>query len=156
MKVSTSRFDSASSLIACWSCGVMTSDWDCRRSSLGPRPIRLILRPWPGRACSQREAFAEIEPADVFIGHERFGAAGEEDLAAIDDAGAIDDVERFADVVIGDQHADAALLEVDHQVANVADREWIDPGEGFVQQHDRGLGGQRPGDLAAATFAPRE
>ena len=36
MKLSTSRLDSASSLIACWSCGVITSDWDWRRSRRGP------------------------------------------------------------------------------------------------------------------------
>jgi hypothetical protein len=36
MKVSTSRLDSASSLIACWSCGVITSDCDWRMSRRGP------------------------------------------------------------------------------------------------------------------------
>ena len=39
MKVSISRLDSASSLIACWSCGVITSDCDCLRSRRGPSAI---------------------------------------------------------------------------------------------------------------------
>ena len=42
MKASTSRFDSASSLIACCSCGVITSDWDWRRSRRGARLIGCI------------------------------------------------------------------------------------------------------------------
>ena len=39
MKVSSSRFDSASRRIACCNCGVITSDCDCRRSSRGPSAI---------------------------------------------------------------------------------------------------------------------
>ena len=40
MKLSTSRLDSASSRIACWSCGVITSDWVWRRSRRGPERHR--------------------------------------------------------------------------------------------------------------------
>ncbi len=50
MKVSISRLDSASSLIACCSCGVITSDWDCRRSSLGPSAIGQLAAPPAARA----------------------------------------------------------------------------------------------------------
>ena len=38
-KAERSRFDSCSSLIACISCGVITSDWDWRNSSLCVRAI---------------------------------------------------------------------------------------------------------------------
>ena len=44
MNASISRLDSASSLIACWSCGVITSDCDWRRSRRGPRPMRRSAR----------------------------------------------------------------------------------------------------------------
>src|SRR3954468_20558480 len=101
MKLSTSRLDSASSRIACWSCGVITSDWLCRRSRRGPRPMMLEL-----------ETLAEIEAAYVGVADQRLGAAGEEHLAAVDDAGAIDDVQRLADIMVGDEHADVALLQL--------------------------------------------
>ena len=42
MKLSTSRLDSASSRIACWSCGVITSDWLCRRSRRGPSAMACL------------------------------------------------------------------------------------------------------------------
>src|SRR5205085_3694889 len=100
------------------------------------------------------ETLAQIEAADILVGDEGLGAAGEQDLAAIDDAGAVDDVERLADIVIGDQDADVAILEIPDQVANVLDRNRVDAGEGLVEQHDRGIGGERAGDLAAAALAP--
>ena len=60
MKVSTSRFDSASRRIACCSCGVITSDCDCRRSRRGARLMRL----------QSVEALAEIQAADILVGDE--------------------------------------------------------------------------------------
>jgi hypothetical protein len=58
------------------------------------------------------EAFAQIQPADILVGDQISGRAGEQHAAVIDDVGAIDDIERLADIVIGDQHADAALLQL--------------------------------------------
>ena len=52
--------------------------------------------------------------------------------------------------MVGDQHADPARFQVLDEVADIADRERVDPGEGLVQQHDRWFGRQRAGDFAAA------
>src|SRR5690606_19304975 len=101
---------------------------------------------------SESKSFAKVKPADVFVGYQRLGTTGKQDLAAVDDAGAIDDIERLAHVMIRDQHADAASLQVLHQLADVADRERVDAGEGLVEQHDRRIGGERSGDLAAPPF----
>ena len=78
---------------------------------------------------------------------------GEQHLPAIDDAGAIHDIQRFAHVVVGDQHADAAFLEIDHQMPDIGDRQWIDACERLIEQHDRWAGGQRAGNLAAPALA---
>ena len=43
-----------------------------------------------------------------------------------------------------------------HEVLNVAHRDRIDAGEGFVEQHVIGAGGQRAGDLDAAPLAARQ
>ena len=59
-----------------------------------------------------------------------------QDMAAVDDIGAVDQSERFAHVVIGDQNADAATLEMAHEVLDVADRDRVDAGEGLVEQHE--------------------
>src|SRR3569623_150821 len=105
---------------------------------------------------SQREALAEIQPPDILVGDEVLRRSGEQHAAVIDDVAAVDDVERLADVMVGDQHADAALLQFDDEVAKVGDRQRIDPRERLVEQHDRRVGGQCAGNLRAATFAPRQ
>ena len=52
---------------------------------------------------------AEVEFTDIWIAGYLFcGAAGEQ-LAVFDDVGTVADRKRFADVVIGDEHADAKI-----------------------------------------------
>ena len=103
----------------------------------------------------EREALAEIEPPHIGVRHQFGGRAGEQHAAVIDDVGAIDDIERLAHIVIGDQHADTAILQLPDQVANVRDRDRVDPRERLVEQHDRRIGSQRPRGAAAtaADFA---
>ena len=76
--------------------------------------------------------------------------------AVVDDVGAIDDVERLAHVVVGDQHADAAILQMAHQLADVVDGDRIDAGEGLVEQNVGRMGRERAGDLDAAPLAARQ
>ena len=49
------------------------------------------------------------------------------------DIGAIDDAERLADIVVGDQDADTAILQEADQVPDVGNGQRIDPREGFVR-----------------------
>ena len=74
----------------------------------------------------------------------------------MDDVGAIDQSERLADIVVGDQHADPAAGEVPDQLLNVGNGDRVDAGEGFVEQHEVGTAGQRPGDLQPAALATRQ
>lgn len=59
----------------------------------------------------------------------------------------------FPDVVIGDQHTDAAFGQVAHELLDVSDRNRVDTGKWFVQQHKGRAGGQGAGDFAAPPFA---
>ena len=68
----------------------------------------------------------------------------------------IDDLERLAHIVVGDQDADPAVLEVRNQVADVADGDRVDAGQRFVEQDEFRLRGQRPGDLDAPPLAAGE
>src|SRR5262249_27148945 len=67
-----------------------------------------------------------------------------------------DQVERLAHIVIGDEHADTALGEMANERANVVDRDWIDAGEGFVEEHKGRPGGKRTRDFDAAPLAARQ
>src|SRR5947209_9861767 len=96
----------------------------------------------------EREALAEVKAPDLLVGDQRFGSTLEEHLTIVDDAGTIDDVERLADIVVGDQHADAAAPQLTDELADVGDRNRIDPGERLIEEHDRRFGGERTRDLA--------
>jgi len=88
----------------------------------------------PAFAATARNARRDKTPADVLVAHDIGRRALHEHLAFVDDVSAVDDVERFADIVIGDQHADAAILQMAHKLANVVDRDGINSGERLVQK----------------------
>jgi len=58
--------------------------------------------------------------------------------------------------VIGDENADAAALEVFDEVANIADRQWVDARKWLVEQHDRWLCRERTGNFTSAALAARK
>src|SRR6185503_635829 len=58
------------------------------------------------------EILAEVDAAHGFVGRDRVGRALGDDLAGIEDVGALADLQHLAHVVVGDQHADAALAQV--------------------------------------------
>ena len=95
----------------------------------------------------------EVDAADVFVCHHFLRAAFHQYLAVVHDVGAVDDFQRLAHVMVGDQHADAAVLEMADQVADFAHRDRVDAGQRLVEQDVAGLGGQRPGDLHPAPLA---
>lgn len=74
---------------------------------------RIRRRGWPAVNDKQSgfsrnpEALTEIDAPDIFIAHHFIGCAGFYDGAVMQNIGAIDDLERFADIVIGDQHTDS-------------------------------------------------
>src|SRR5205085_4198105 len=103
----SSRFESCSSLIACCNCGVMTRDWPCRSSSRCVSAMRPAYR-----LPLQREPFAEINPAHVTVADDFGGGAFLQHLSFMDDVGAVDDLQRIAHIVVGDEHADAAILQM--------------------------------------------
>src|SRR5438067_12024144 len=101
------------------------------------------MAPVPREPPLEGEALAEVEAPYLLVGDQRFGSTSKQDLAVINDAGAVDDIERLADVMVGDQYADVAALELAHQLADVGDGDWVDARERLVEQHDRGVCGQR-------------
>src|SRR5689334_3133829 len=58
------------------------------------------------KGASHAEFLAEIEPADVRVIHDILSPALHQDLARVDDVGAVGQAERLAHIVVGDQHAD--------------------------------------------------
>src|SRR5271165_2117874 len=102
------------------------------------------------------EVFAEIKPPDVGMGDDCLRSAFGQDMSAVNNVGAIDQTERLADIVIGDQHADAASLKVANEVLDVADGNGINPGERLVKQHEGWLSGERARNLTSAPLPSRK
>src|SRR5262252_3593156 len=163
------------------SCGVITSAWLCRirsfcESAIGVRQIWSVsclsgldraVHPSLGlvpdgvfrsviRKKLHPEFLAEVEPADVRVVDDVLGPALHQHLARIDDVGPVGEAERLAHIVVGDQHADAALGQVAHQRLDVADRDRVDAGERLVEEHVVRPAREGARDLDAAALAARE
>ncbi len=85
------------------------------------------------------------------------GAALHQHLAVVDDVGAVGRPQRLAHVVVGDQHADAALAQVRATSA------WMSPtaigsmpAKGSSSSMNVGSRGERAGDLDPAPLAARQ
>src|SRR5690606_15885900 len=161
-----SRLESCSSLIACMSCGVMTSAWLCLSCSFCESAIRLPA-PLARARClayaettpaygSEPELFAEIDAAHLLVMNDLVGIAFHQNRSRVNNIGTVDETQRLAHIVVGNQHADAAPREVAHQLLDVADGDRIDAGEGLVEQHEGGTRRERARDLDAAAFTARE
>src|SRR6056297_700819 len=79
------------------------------------------------------EIVAEIDPADVLVFHHFIRGARHQNLPVMQDIRAIHDFERFAHIVIGDQHADPAFPEIGNEVSDIPNGNRIDPGKRFIQ-----------------------
>src|SRR5262245_26384401 len=167
--------------MACISCGVITSPWAWRSSSLCESAIRspeelvrfLLLiaghlheryaieqrDPAELRAAMnyarylQLEFLAQIETAHIGVVHDVVGAAFHQDLAGVNDVGAVSKPQRLTHIMIGDQHPDPAISQMPHERLDVSDRDRVDAGKRFVEQHVTRPGRQRPRDFHTSTLA---
>ena len=73
-------------------------------------------------------------------------------MAFANDKGGLTDIQRVADIVIGDEHPDAALLQVQDDLLDIVDRDRVDAGKGLIQQDEVRLGRQGAGDFDPAAF----
>jgi len=99
--------------------------------------------------------FAEIHAPDALVGDDVVRAPGSKNSTRVDDIRAIANAKGFADIVIGDQHADAPSLEKTHDPLDLDHRDRIDAGEGFVEQDEAWRVGERPRDLDPSPLAAR-
>src|SRR5215471_3696214 len=96
----------------------MTRDWPCFSSS---RWVSARLFPFPRDPELEREALAEVDAAHILVADNVLGCTLHQHLAVMNDVSAVDDLERFAHIVVRDEDADAAVLQMLHQLANVVD-----------------------------------
>ena len=102
---------------------------------------------------SKLELLAQIDLAHEFVFQQVGRGAFGDDAAFREDIGAFADAERLAHVMVGDQHADAAIVQVLHDLLDITDCNRINACERFVEQDEARIGCQCACDFDAATFA---
>ena len=65
----------------------------------------------------------------------------------MDDIGPINEAERLADIMVRDQHANPALLQMANQLLDIANGNRVNAGKGFVEQHEARLASQGAGNF---------
>ena len=98
----------------------------------------------------------EVDLADHRVGGQLFGRTRFQDLALVEQVGAVGDGQRLVDVVVGDDHADVLVLERRHDRLDVLHGDRVHAGERFIQQDERRIDGHGARDLRTAAFAARE
>src|SRR5689334_3134760 len=102
------------------------------------------------------ETLSEIDLPDGRIAGQCKRRARTENLSPVNYICAVDDAERLAHVVIGDQYADPGGGESPDDLLDVDDRDRVDAGERLVQQQEEGREDEAPRDLHSAPLSPRQ
>src|ERR1043165_8735133 len=168
----SSTVEGCSSRIDCWSCGVSVRCWDRRNCSEGFIEMRRLpgrrlqsddratsgssLPDTPGARCHYKQSPPDGPTRPPRIHRKLLRMARVEHRAFIDNVRAIADAERFPDVMVCYEHADAALLEEPYDALDVEHRDRVDAGEGLVEQDERRTRAERARDLQPAPLAPRQ
>ena len=95
---------------------------------------------------------AQIDAADVFIFDHIGGGSGHQNTSLVQDVSAVYNLKRFADIVVGDQHANPSLFEVGDKRPDIIYRYRIDTRKGFIEQKVSGTGRQTAGNLDTPPF----
>ena len=107
-------------------------------------------------ALLELEMLAEVDLANHRVGGQFLGRTRLEDLALVEQVGAVGDGQRLVDVVVGDDDADVLVLERRHDRLDVLHGDGVDAREGLVEQDERRVDGHRARDLRTAPFAARK
>ncbi len=93
------------------------------------------------------QSIAEVVLAGLGIHEHLPRPAVAENAALADHVAAVGDLERLADLMVGDQDADAAIAEVADDGLDAVDRDRVNSGERLVKQDNLGIGDEATGDL---------
>src|SRR4029077_7256078 len=108
------------------------------------------------REHSQPERLAQVHLTDLGVGKDFFRTPGRDHRALIDDIGAAADPEGFTNIMVSDEHPDAALRQLANDALDVQHRERVDARERLIEQHEPGLGREGARNLDAPPLTPGE
>src|SRR5262249_10728793 len=108
-------------------------DW-CEVSAEYPWAARCMQ--FLGLMLVQSELSPQVNPTYLIIGRQAVGCTALEDHSPVHDVGPISNAQRFTHIVVGDEHTDAAVLEMKNDLLDVTDRYRVDAGKRLVEQDE--------------------
>ena len=73
-----------------------------------------------------------------------------------DEVSAVDDVEGFANIMVGDEDGEAGVAQIGNDLLDIGYGDGVDPAEGFVEHEEAGFGDEGAGDGEATFFSTGE
>src|SRR5690242_1946625 len=106
---------------------------------------------------SHRKALAQIDAFHLWVMSQFCRSSGSEDSALINNVGAVGHREGLAHIMVGDQNANSALLQIENNLLQIEHGNWVDAGERLIEQDKLRLDGQAARNLhpPALTAAQR-
>src|SRR5207244_13650441 len=98
------------------------------------------------------EMITDIDAPNFGIGAELFGTTFPEYFPTFQDVCVIGYAKSFADVMIGNQHANPRLSQIPDNFLEVLYRKRVDPRKLFVKKNKRSLHREGTGNIDAAAF----
>ena len=105
------------------------------------------------RIPSHVEFGSQINFAGFGIIDDEVARAADDHFARFDEVGAINQLQSFAGVVVGDEDAQAAIAQAAHNFLNFKNSDGIDAAERFIEQKKFGSRDERAGNFKAPFFA---
>ena len=94
--------------------------------------------------------------ADLGVGKDFFGRSGSDHNSARNDEGAAANPERFANIVVRNEHADALGRQFPNDALDVDDGQGVDACKRLVEQDETRFRRQRPRNFDPPTLAARK
>ena len=69
-----------------------------------------------------------------------------DDLPFGDEVGAVDDVEGFANIMVGDEDGEASISQIGDDLLDIGYGDGVDSAKGFVEHEEAGFGDEGAGD----------
>ena len=109
-----------------------------------------------GGGAFEDEVGAKILGTNLIVGGKGLRSSALEDVAFIQEVGAVDDGEGFTHIVVGDDYADILVFELSYDVLDVLDGSRVDSSKRFIEKDELRVYGKGTGDLKATLDTVRQ
>ena len=93
---------------------------------------------------SESEVFPKVYALHVFVLQDFCRRAVRDQVSLAHDIGAFTHGQRFADVMVGNQHAETAVTQMLNNAFDIDNGDGVNAGKGFIQQDKFRVGGRSP------------